>query len=89
MIILQIRNLWFKKKWEKNVSSVLQSAVFKAKIQIFSKSKLARFDLQQAGRRDKIVKSSKRCAGRRQKLPEDPEQYIAGFDTSLVFLLLF
>lgn len=59
MIILQIRNLWFKKKWEKNVSSVLQSAVFRAKIQIFSRSKLAHFDLQQAGRRDKIVKSSK------------------------------
>lgn len=77
----------------KNVSSVFQSAVFKAKIQIFSMNKLTHADLQQAGRRDKIVKSSKirdeRCAGRRQKLPKDPEQHTTAFGTSLVFLLLF
>jgi len=43
----------------KNVSSVFQSAVFKAKIQIFSWNKLTQSLLQKTGWRDKIVKTSK------------------------------
>lgn len=58
MILLQIRNLWFQEETGKNISSVLQSAVFKAKIQICSRNKLTHAEPQQAGKRDKIVENS-------------------------------
>lgn len=43
----------------RDIFSFLQSAVFKAKIQIFSRIKLTHADRQQAERKEKIMKSSK------------------------------
>lgn len=43
----------------KDIFCVLKSAVFKAKIQIFSRIKLTHADLQQAEKSEKIVRSSK------------------------------
>lgn len=58
---LEVMNVVLRRKMEKkkNLSSVLEWAVFKAKTQIFCRNKLAHADFQQAGRRDKILKRRK------------------------------